>query len=1575
MRTMVSRVVLAALVCAAFAGNLLAVCPAGPPVLVSPGNGAQVTAGNVVLNWNPVSGATDYQVFLALDGDPPALQAVVTATQYIINVDPGRSVQWKIVATAPSCASTVSPIHTFTTACPNVQPLLRSPDPGDRFEPNQNVTFNWTAVPGATSYDVNVTADFGATHVTIAENITSTQFTKSFPKGDYGWHVRVNFDGSCPPLFSQPSYFLVDAQDESCPANPGKATLIAPAANATNLTSPVTFSWNAVPGALGYRVLAYYANSQEPVTLGITVNTSLSARVSAGTGAWVVQSFFGENCATTLSERRAFTVTQGASCNTTPPALLSPAANAQNTASRVTFKWSAVTDAVGYELYVATGGSNDFQLYGATGATTTELERFVPRGVVDWYVVARFGACPDVRSATSRFGAAEVCPTDALQLVSPANGAEVTSPVALQWSAVAGATEYRITLRTEQGADSLVLRSATTTTSVRLPAGKFLWRVEALRGECTTSSQERSFTVRTGTNCSANTAPALVSPAGTATDPAQAQSPVTFQWTGPANALAYRLYLSRNGQPFEDAAFTTVTNKTLELEPGRYAWFVNALFEACEPTRSPVAYFVIPDTTGCSTTAPAIIAPAAGQTVTSNVTFTWSAVQGADKYRLFIVVEALPVLLGTTDETQLTRILPPDTYTYAVEAVFEKCPSRFSPRTTFTVARSQSCVTEAPQLSAPANNSTTTEQETELVWAPVSGAIRYAVAAKLGDGAETIIGTTEDTRLTRVLPPGRIEWHAIAFFGGCDPRTSQTFSFTITRPQNCGDRKPVLLFPEDEGTTTAPVQFAWIGVPRATEYRVWLETDEERPSIVATTTNTNAKVNVPAGTYRWFVEARFENCPPAFSARGEFSAGAAIACGTPRKPDAHVIGQALSATQYRVRWTPLANVSLYEVQEATHPDFTDAQTFVTEDVTRAFAHEVTGAPVRYLYRVRGRSSCNDTPGPYSDVVGVYVIEPKTNNASTELGSDGPVVQKIFLPGGDEAQQFTATVDKPWLTVTPAAGTIPFEGVTLNVTADPTALNIGTNTGTVQVIKTIATPSGGGVSSHASSTTSNFPTSVSLVTPVEPTGKGTPPPDALIFGAVGHASGVNDSLFESDIRLTNLSAQTMKYDLNFTPSGVDGTQEGASSTIEVAPNATVALDDVVASMFGSGTVGSSLGMLEVRPITTSSSSGGLFGSIASAVAEQIHTAASSRTYNFTPNGTFGQYIPATPFSQFVGRNTILSLQQVAQSTQFRANFGFLEASGAPVELIVRVYDVSNTLLATIPVSLGAMQHRQINGMLQNNGINDLADGRVEVEVLSGDGKVTAYVSEVDNETNDPLLVSPVVKGATRADRYVVPGMAYINTGSAFWVTDLRIFNADDTPTAATLTFYPMGNPSGAISREIALGAGEIEVLNNVLVNLFGVSTDAGGSVVITTPEESALTATARTYNQTEKGTYGQYIPGVTVADSVGLGDRALQVLQVEQSSRFRTNVGVNETSGKPVTIEVSLITPDQLATPVVTIGLQANEFRQIGLVDFALTDAVYNGRVTVKVIAGEGKVTAYGSAIDSKTQDPTYVPAQ
>lgn len=1567
-------VALAALLCAAFAVEMAASCPGSAPVLLSPGNNAQESFGFITLDWDSVANATGYEVYAGLDGDPPSLLGSTAGTQKVIEVEAGRTVQWKVGATAPSCSTQYSSYFFFTTSCPTGAPQITGPANGSQFDTGKPITFSWAGMAGATGYDVQVTPDHGATFQTIASDITTTAFTTTaLPAGDWGWTVRANYDGGCGPFYAEPSALRVGTSERTCPSNPGKATLLSPAANAATLASPVTFSWTAVSGAAGYR-LAGAVNGTEAETLALTTSTQATVSLPTGNGFWFVQAFFGDGCATTVSDRRIFTITQGSACPTTPPQLVSPANNSVPTTRLVTFQWNGITNATGYELWVATGGKSDFVLYGVTDPKTTQLEKFVPDDIVDWYVVARLSGCANLRSSTFRFGTARSCNLSPVTLTGPANGAEVSSPVTLGWNAVAGATEYRLTIRA--GDSSTVSRVSGTTTTVRLPAGAFSWRVEALAGECRSESPERTFTVRTAANCDSNVAPTLVSPNGTAAQPTRVTSPVTLTWNAVPNALAYQVWLSRNGAPFEDVAVTSATSKELAIDDyGPMAWFVNAIFEGCAAKRSSIGYFDIAKP-ACRTGAPSIIAPTAGQTVPGNVTFQWSEVPGALKYRVIAIVAGEPKLLGTTDDTQFERVLQPGTYTYTIEAVFEECRSTFAPATTFSVGRSQSCGTDVPSNVFPANGATVSNPEVTFIWSPVSGAIRYAVAARVDDGTETLLETTEDTNLTHLMPPGKISWRVIAFFPGCDSRSSARTMFNVPPPQSsCSDRKPVLLFPNGERVVQSPVQFSWLGVPKADEYRLWIQRSDERPSVAATTKVAFASVALSAGTYRWFVEARFPNCPPVFSAVGEFTAGTTASCGTPRKPDAQVVGRALSGTSYNLRWMPLPQTSQYEVQESATGDFANAQTFVSQSPFRTFSHTTTGAPIEYFYRVRGLAACNDAPGPYSDIVSVYIVDAKTNSSTAELGSSGElVVQRVFVPGGTTPVAFTTKTDKPWLLVTPTSGTVPPEGITLTVTTDPSVLGLGTNTGTVQLAYTSSVRGGGIATNDGPPPQTSFPMSISLVTPVMPDGKGTPPPDALIFPAVGHAAGVNDSLFESDVRLTNLTTRTMKYDLYFTPSGVDGTENSASTTIEVSPSESIALDDVVANMFGDGTVGSAIGMLEVRPVTTSQDAGDFFGGVTTSAIRQLETAASSRTYNFTPNGTFGQFIPAIPFAQFVGRGAILSLQQVAQSSQFRANFGFLEASGNPATLLVRVYDTANTLLTSFPLSLRAMEHRQINGLLAANGITNLADGRVEVEVTDGDGRVSAYVSEVDNVTNDPLMVSPVIKGATRANRYVVPGMASLRSGSALWVSDLRIFNGGTTATPATLTFYPMGNPGGAISREVTLDAGEIEVLDNVLVNTFGLS-DGGGSVVITTPAETSLTATARTYNQTTNGTYGQFIPGVTVAESIGIEDRALQVLQVEQSTRFRTNIGINETSGKPVTVEVGLITPDSFTTTFVTIGLAANEFRQIGLVDFNPSGAVYNGRVTVKVIGGEGKVTAYGSAIDSITQDPTYVPAQ
>ena len=413
---------------------------------------------------------------------------------------------------------------------------------------------------------------------------------------------------------------------------------------------------------------------------------------------------------------------------------------------------------------------------------------------------------------------------------------------------------------------------------------------------------------------------------------------------------------------------------------------------------------------------------------------------------------------------------------------------------------------------------------------------------------------------------------------------------------------------------------------------------------------------------------------------------------------------------------------------------------------------------------------------------------------------------------------------------------------------------------------------------------------------------------------------------------------------------------------------MALDDILTSFFGTGSDGASAtGVLEIRPITTSTTS------VTSTSSVNVQTAvASSRTYNSTPNGSFGQYIPAILFSQFIGKDSgRLTLQQVAQSAAFRTNLGIVEGAGEAANVNVHVFNAAGAEVANIPQSLQPGEHKQLNSFLQTNNIS-LEEGRFEIEVTSSTGKVSAYASTVDNATNDPLCVFPVLKGGVSSARYVIPGVADLNSPFYSWRSDIRIFNSGTSDVTATLTYFPQtGNAPASGPTQLTIKAGEVKAVNNALNSLYGL-TNSGGALVITTPSAAPLVVTARTYNQTGNGTYGQFIPAVTPTQATGLNERTLQLLQLEQSDRFRSNIGLSETTGNAATAEVSVLVPDSKVAIKAQIALAANEFRQMSLSDFGVTNA-YNVRVTVKVISGTGRVTAYGSMIDQITQDPTYDP--
>jgi uncharacterized repeat protein (TIGR01451 family) len=790
---------------------------------------------------------------------------------------------------------------------------------------------------------------------------------------------------------------------------------------------------------------------------------------------------------------------------------------------------------------------------------------------------------------------------------------------------------------------------------------------------------------------------------------------------------------------------------------------------------------------------------------------------------------------------------------------------------------------------------------------------------------------------------------------------SSSFTFSIQTPPLCPAFGPQLIAPADHATVTSPVTLSWSAVLNATQYVVTL--NGGGPPRTITTGSTSTTIDLENGTYNWSVDAIAGNgCPGQSSAHAVFSV-----CTAPTEaPSAGIPGQMTTGQNYTLEWTAVTGAATYEVQEASDETFANATSSTAGGLQKTFSKNVF-TPTAFFYRVRAVTNCNAV-GPFSPPAGVVVVPvpaPNTPSPSVNvpLGSTKPVTFQLFIPGiPGITTSFFVTTDKPWISITPITGIVGPEGTNVTISLDASHLDNGTWTGTVIVVYGTA-----GVSSRVhtdgSSPTTSIPVSVNVVTPVSPQPLTGASQSALVVPSLGFlASG--GSTWRSDIRLANIGSALVKYQLSFN----NGSSSMKQTFINIEPGATTALDDFVRNWFGVGPLGdSSNGALTIQALDSNGKP----------VAKNLATIVSSRTFNAIGTSTLGQFIPATPFTNFIGKAasgpaSILTLQQIAQSSLYRTNLGLVEGANKSANVIVSVFNGAGSKLLDIPTSLKAGEQKQLNSFLLANGIT-LDNGHVEVQVTGGDGRVTAYASVIDNQSQDPFFMAGVPLGTTTANHFVVPGVAEVEGESANWRSDLRVLNGGNAPQTATLTFVP-SNATSSVSQQITLNPGEVKAFDNVLQSTFGL-TNTGGVLHVTTINNAPLVVTARTYDQTSHGSVGQFIPAITPAESVGAGDRALQVLQLEESPRYRTNVGIAEVTGFPAVAEISVVLPDSKVSPIVRVPLGAYEFVQLPVLSNIGVGNVYNTRISVRVIDGGGKVTAYGSVIDRNTLDATYVPAQ
>ena len=827
------------------------------------------------------------------------------------------------------------------------------------------------------------------------------------------------------------------------------------------------------------------------------------------------------------------------------------------------------------------------------------------------------------------------------------------------------------------------------------------------------------------------------------------------------------------------------------------------------------------------------------------------------------------------------------------------------------------CPTTGAVLRQPVDGASNVGTTVTFRWDAVNHGKRYTVAYTVdgGNGKDVILGTTDEhtTTLRKVVPDGQIKWKVITDVDKCGSITSSAFKFTTGAAQTPATP------PNDPPTppTTNP------GTPTPPP------TDPGTP-----TTN-----------------------PPADPGTPDPSSSCVAA------PSAAAVAQAVSGSSYEVRWAPVAAAKSYIVDEATSADFSGAHSTATIATSVTFSHAADAATV-YFYRVRAVGACSAFGGPASATVRVVVlpqaaVNPGRNDSGivAPFGTTERVTKQIVIDAGASGA-YIATASEDWMSVSPASGTIGADGkVTLTISADAAALQVGSSTATVSL--TLLGASANGIASNAGAKVVTIPVSVTLITPVSGASTFKATEDTLIIPAVAHADG-NNSHWQSDLRITHTFANAVTYNIVYVPSGGIASNS-QQTTVTVNAGDTIALDDVLSRWFGAGTLGdSATGLIAIQPSTPLGRNGMTF--------------AASRLYNVTAEGSFGQFVPAVPLAKFTaaGSGSELALTALAQSAEYRTNFGLVEGSGFGASVLLSAYDGAGRKLFEQMLTLAPGEHRNVGALLAANGVTS-PNVRVGAKVMSAQGSAFAYASVVDNSTGDPLFVPAVDTSVMKATHAVVPGVAELATTGGRWQSDVRIFNPSPASVTATLSYFPQGATTAIATKQLTIEPGAVLALDNVLANTFG-TTSSSGALQIDSTEP--LVTNARTYNQREGGTYGQFITAATVDDATGIGERPLEILQLEESTRFRSNVGLAEITGHAATVEVTATLPGHKLAATFRIDLGPNEFRQIGslLSSMGMSDA-YNASMAVRVVGGVGRVTGYASVIDNATQDPTFISAQ
>ncbi len=366
----------------------------------------KATAGNkkVTLSWTEVSGATKYRV-QRLNGTTWSTISYPATNSYVdTDVTNGTTYKYRVLAYVNGAWGTASSVV-------SAKPFNATPQNVKATAGDKNVKLTWTKVSGATKYRVQRLN--GTTWSTI-NYPTTNSYTDTGLKNDttYKYRVLAYVNGAWSTASSAVSAKPFNTTPKNVKATAGDKN--------------VKIAWTKVSGATKYRVqrlngttwsTVNYPATNSYTDTGLTNGTTYKYRVLAYVnGAW--------STASSAVSAKPF--------NTTPKNVKATAGD-----KKVTLSWTAVSGATKYRVQRLNGTTWSTVNYPATNSYT---DTGLTNGTTYKYRVLAY-----VNGAWSTASSAVSATPNAVDTI-PKNVRAVgaNKRVTITWTAVTGATKYRV---------------------------------------------------------------------------------------------------------------------------------------------------------------------------------------------------------------------------------------------------------------------------------------------------------------------------------------------------------------------------------------------------------------------------------------------------------------------------------------------------------------------------------------------------------------------------------------------------------------------------------------------------------------------------------------------------------------------------------------------------------------------------------------------------------------------------------------------------------------------------------------------------------------------------------------------------------------------------------------------------------------------------------------------------------------------------------------------------------------------------------------------------------------------------